>query len=732
MHIFKESLAALPTLSRRRFLGGTAAAAGVFLLGTWMPTARRAYAQSGDAPTDPNVFLRIDADNTLTVISKHFEMGQGATTGLATLIAEELDADWSTVRFEFAPNNADLYKNLIYGVMVTGGSTSIANSWLQMRRVGAAARQMFVAAAAKRWDVPQTEIGVADSVVTHAASGRSATFGELVDAAMAEPVPAEPPLKAPDAWQKIGKPLPRLDSNAKTDGSAVFALDVRRPGALTAMLRRAPLFGAKLKSFDATGALAIDGVRDAVEIDAGVAVIADDTWSAMRGRDALKVEWDESAAETRSTAAIFDEYRRLAAGEGPEGDGLIAATRGDAGSGLAGAAEAITVEFEFPFLSHAPMEPLNCTMQRTADGVEIWSGCQLQSIDEYAASRILGITPDKVRIHTYLAGGSFGRRGNPVADWVAELAQTVVALDTDAPLHMVWTREDDIRGGFYRPMALHRVTAGLTADGNIAGWEHRIVSKPIFVGTPFESAVVHNGVDHSSVEGAADTPYRIGNFLVRVYNAESPVPVLWWRSVGHSHTAHVMETVIDELAQRASRDPVEFRIALLGDKPRDVAVIRKAAEASGWGQSLPAGKGRGFAYHFSFGTRIAMVADVAVYGDEIAVERIVAAVDCGVPVNPDVITAQVEGAIGFALSSVTRNRITLKDGRVEQSNFHDYNPTRIREMPSVEVHILPSTEAPSGIGEPGVPPLAPAIGNAVHAATDKRLRSLPLTLAATR
>lgn len=725
----KESLAVLPTLSRRRFLGGTAAAAGVFLLGTWLPTMRRAYAQASDMTTDPNVFLRIDADNTLTVISKHFEMGQGVTTGLATLIAEELDADWNTVRFEFAPNNTALFKNLVYGVMVTGGSTSIANSWVQMRRVGAAARQMFVAAAAKRWGVPQTEIGVADSVVTHSASGSNATFGELVDAAMAEPVPAEPPLKTPAAWQKIGKRLPRLDSNAKTDGSAVFALDVRRPGALTAMVRRAPLFGAKLVSFDSADALAIDGVRDAVQIDAGVTVIADDTWSAMRGRDALKVEWDESPAETRSTAAIFDEYRRLAEGEGPS-EGLVAAARGDADGGLAGAADTITAEFEFPFLSHAPMEPLNCTMQRTADGVEIWSGCQLQSIDQHVASQILGIAPDKVRIHTLLGGGSFGRRGNPVSDWVAELAQTVVALDTDAPVHMVWTREDDIRSGFYRPMAIHRVKAGLTADGNIAGWEHRIVSKPIFVGTPFESAVVHDGVDHSSVEGAADTPYGIENFLVRVYNAESPVPVLWWRSVGHSHNAHAMETVMDELAHHAGSDPVEFRIALLGDKPRDVAVIRKAAEASGWGESLPAGKGRGFAYHLSFGTRVAMVADIAVDGDRIAVERIVAAVDCGVPVNPDVITAQVEGAIGFALSSVTRNRITLKDGRVEQSNFHDYNPTRMREMPSVEVHILPSTEAPSGIGEPGVPPVAPAIGNAVHAATSRRLRSLPLTLAA--
>jgi len=709
--------------SRREFLKSSAATAGAFVLGTYVPFGNEAFAQeAGPAQGvyDPNVFLKIGADNSVTLISKHFEMGQGVTTGMATLVAEELGADWSTVRFEFAPNNPKLYNNLAFGpIMATGGTTSMAESWEQMRKVRAAARMMFVAAAAAKWNVPGAEIKVENGVINHA-GGRHATFGELVAEAMRVPVPGSVTLKQPKDWKLIGTRVPRLDSVQKTTGAGVFAFDVRRPGTLTAIVKRSDLFGAKVASFDATEAKKVDGVVDVVQISSGVAVVGIDTWPAMQGRDALKVTWDTSKAETRSTAEIFEEYRELAVSKG-----LTALSRGDASGGLTRAAKSLEVDFTFPYLAHAPMEPLNCLIEVRGDGAEIWSGCQLQSIDQLVAAQILGLKPEQIKINTFLGGGSFGRRGNPLADWTVELAEVAKAINGRAPIHLVWTRDDDIKGGFYRPMVLHRVKVGLDAKAGIAGWKHTVVSKPIFIGTPFERMTVKDGVDASSVEGIVDTPYAIADFLVDVHNAKSAVPVLWWRSVGHSHTGHVMETMMDELAHLAGKDPVAFRLGLLAQQPRDAAVVRLAAEKAGWKDSLPTGRGRGFAYHHSFNTRIAMVADVSATRPAIKVERIVAAVDCGVAINPDIVTAQIEGAIGFALSAVLRNQITLKKGVVEQTNFDDYEPTRMREMPKVEVHIVQSSERPSGIGEPGVPPIAPAIGNAIFAATGKRLRSLP-------
>ncbi len=709
---------------RREFLQRAAAATGAFVLGCYVPLPKPGFAASASPVAgvfDPNVFLKIGADNTVTVICKHFEMGQGVTTGLATLVAEELEADWSSIRFEFAPNNPKLYHNLIFApYMVTGGSTSIANSWEQMRKAGAAARMMFVSAAAQKWNVPPEEIKVEKGIVSHTRSGRRARFGELAPDAMRMPVPGQVRLKQPKDWRLIGRRLPRLDSLGKTTGTATFALDIRRPGMLTAVIKRPDQFGATVASFDAVEARKVKGVVDVVQIASGVAVLATDTWAALRGREALRVSWDSSKAEKRSTPEILAEYRQLA-----EGRGLNAARRGDAARRLAGAGKVLEADFTFPYLAHAPMEPLNCVIELRPDGAEIWSGCQLQSIDTYVASKVLGLKPEQIKINTLLGGGSFGRRGNPVGDWTVELCAVTKAINGRAPVQMVWTREDDIKGGFYRPLVLHRVKAGLDANGRIAGWQHKLVSQSIFTGTPFEQSTVKEGVDHSSVEGVADTPYAISDLAVESYNAKSALPVLWWRSVGHSHTAHVMETVIDELAGMAGRDPVAFRVDLLAGHPRDVAVLRLAAEKAGWGRSMPKGRGRGVAYHYSFNTRIAMVADVTINKHGLKVDRVVAAVDCGVPVNPDIVVAQVEGAIGFALSSVLRNQITLRKGVVEQSNFHDYEPTRIREMPKVEVHIVKSTAAPSGIGEPGLPPLAPAIGNAIFAATGKRMRSLP-------
>ncbi|SEC20177.1 isoquinoline 1-oxidoreductase, beta subunit [Rhizobiales bacterium GAS188] len=712
--------------SRRTFLKGAAGAAGVFILGSYVPFPGRALAQSGPAkgPFDPNLFLKIGADDTVTLISKHLEMGQGVITGMATLVAEELDADWSKMSFEFAPNDAKIYNNLLFGpVMATGGTTSTAESFGQMRQVGAAARAMFVAAAAAKWAVPLAEIKVETGIVSHAGSGKRASFGELAADAMRVPVPSDVKLKDAKDWKLIGTHVPRLDSPAKTTGTAIFALDIRRPGMLTALVKRPDQFGATVASFDATAAKAVPGVVDVVQIPSGVAVLASDTWAAMRGRDALKVSWDTSKAETRSTLEILAEYREALAAPG-----LVALDRGNAASALAGAARTIAVEFTFPYLAHAPMEPLNCVLEARPDGADLWSGSQLQSIDEYAVWQVLGLRPEQVKIHTLLAGGSFGRRGNPVADWTFEIASIVKAIQGRAPVHLVWTREDDIKGGFYRPMVVHRVKAGLDAQGQISGWQHQVASKSIFTGTPFEQMAVKDGLDASSVEGIADTSYAIGDFKVEAHNVTSPVPVLWWRSVGHSHTGHVMETVVDELAFLAGKDPIAFRLELLKQQPRDAAVLKLAADKAGWGTPLPKGQGRGVAYHLSFGTRVAMIAEVSVAASGLKVDRIVAAVDCGIAVDPDVVKAQVEGAVGFALSAALRNQVTLRKGVVEQSNFDDYEPTRIREMPKVEVHIVPSAEWPSGIGEPGVAPLAPAIGNAIFAATGKRLRSLPLEI----
>jgi isoquinoline 1-oxidoreductase beta subunit len=724
--------------SRRGFLKGAGTLAGVFILGAYVPFKgdhvpfRSAPVEDPvpvpQAAFDPNVFLKIGADDSVTIISKHFEMGQGVTTGLATLIADELEADWSKVRFEFAPADARLYNNLLFGpVMGTGGSSSMAESWVQMRQVGAAARMMFIAAAAAKWSVPATEIKVQKSVVSHVRSGRKATFGELAADAMHVSVPKEVALKPPQARELIGTRVPRLDSPGKTTGKAIFALDIRRPGMLTAVLKRPDVFGAKVVSFDATDARKVAGVVDVVQISTAVAVLANDTWSAMRGRDALKVVWDTSAAETRSSAEILDEYRQLATSQG-----LTAINRGDAVAGVTHAAKTHEAEFTFPYLAHAPMEPLNGTIEVRSDGAEIWLGSQIQTVDQMVTAHVLGLKPEQVKVNTLLGGGSFGRRANPVGDWARELAEVGKAINGRAPVHLIWTREDDIKGGFYRPMVLHRVRAGLDANGRIAGWQHKVVSKSIFTGTAFEQMAVKDGLDHSTVEGIVDTPYRIENFAVDVHNAKSPVTVLWFRSVGHTHTGHVMETTIDELAYLAGKDPVAFRLDLLAEQPRDAAVVRLVAEKAGWNNPWHGGlgRGRGIAYHHSFNTRVAMVAEVLVTSPTIKVERIVAAVDCGVPINPDVITAQIEGAIGFALAVALRNQVTLKQGIVQQSNFDDYEPTRIREMPQVEVHIMKSEEPPSGIGEPGVPPLAPAIGNAIFAATGKRLRSLPFDLKA--
>ncbi|MFZ0854018.1 MAG: xanthine dehydrogenase family protein molybdopterin-binding subunit [Hyphomicrobiaceae bacterium] len=711
----------IPT--RRCFLKGTGTSAAALVLGLYVPFAERTAVASALAPGifDPNVFLRIDTDNSVTILSKHFEMGQGITTGLATLVAEELEADWPQMRVAFASNNPKLYNNLAYGDrMLTGGSTSLSNSWGQMRKVGAAARMMLTAAAASKWGVPAEEVEVRKGVVSHRGSKRSIAFGGLAADASEVPVPRNVELKHPKDWKLIGKRLPRLDSIAKTTGSAKYALDVRRPGELIAMVRRPDHFGAKLLSVDDGYARSIPGVVDVVRVPSGVAVLATDTWSAMTGRKVLGITWDTDTAELRSTPEILEDYRRLA--EGPEPDVV---RRGDAAAALAEASQVLEAEFTFPYMAHAPMEPINAVMElRPGGGAEIWSGCQAHSADALAAATVLGLAPEQIMINTVLGGGSFGRRDSR-GDWMIELAEIAKAIGGRSPVHLVWTREDDIRGGYYRPLTLHRVKVGLDAAGHLSGWHHKVVCQSLFEGTRAEELIAMDGFDRGSVGGLADMPYEISDLLTESYNAQSPVPVLWWRSVAHSHTAHAIETTLDELARRAGKDPVLFRRKLLAKHPRDLVVLNLAAEKAGWGRPLARHRGRGIAYHRCFNTRVAMVAEVTMARTSYRVDRVVCAVDCGIAVNPDIIEAQIEGAIGFALSSVLRNAITLNKGVVEQANFDDYDPTRFSEMPKVEVHIVKSLTAPSGIGEPGVPPLAPAIGNAIAAATGKRLYSLP-------
>jgi len=711
--------------SRRGLLAGAGALVVAFRLD---PKSARAAAgpNLADVKAQPNAFVRIGADDTVTVVIKHLDMGQGNTTGLATILADELGADWRQVRTEFAPADATLYNNSLMGpIQGTGGSTAVANSWFQLRKAGAAAREMLMAEAAFRWKVPVSEITVADNVVRHGPSGRQARFGELAASAASLPVPSEPRLKDPSEWTLIGQKVPRLDSVAKTNGTAVYSLDIRRPNQVTAVVARAPRFGATVKSFDASAARKVAGVRDVVQVPTGVAVIARDTWSAMKGREALTVAWDDSTAETRSSDAILAEYRERA-----KGPGLTASERGDPQAALKGAAKVVEAEFTFPYLAHAAMEPLNATIEKAADGgYDVYAGFQFQTVEQATMAAILGVTADRVRLHSNWAGGSFGRRATPTADYLAEAATVFKASGEKAPLHLVWTREDDMAGGYYRPTVLHKVRAGIDGKGAVVGWDHVMVGKSIMIGSPFEAMIVKNGIDSTTVEGASDTPYALPAYRFGVHNGREGVPVLWWRSVGHTHTAHVMEVMIDELAHAANVDPVAYRLSLLAQAPRLSGVLKLAADKAGW-NSKPQepGRGLGVAVHESFGSYVAMVADVTAQDAAIRVNRIVAAVDVGVPVNPDVIRAQVEGAVGFALSAVLRNRITLKDGRVQEHNFDAYEPTRMSEMPKVEVHIVPSQVAPTGIGEPGVPVLGPSIANAVFAATGRRLRSLPLDL----
>jgi isoquinoline 1-oxidoreductase beta subunit len=712
--------------TRREFLKatGSVGAAALTIGFEWLGPSRRAAAVGANAAVfAPNAFLRIGADGGVTIIAKHVEMGQGSYTGIATVLAEELDADWAKVRVESAPANVKLYANFAFGMQGTGGSSAMANSWTQLREAGAKGRAMLLSAASKDWKVPATELTTDKGVVYHAGSKRQASYGSLAGKAAALPVPDKVTLKDPKEFKLIGRQAPRVDVPAKVDGTAQFTLDVALPGMLVALLRRPPLFGATVKSFDASAAAAVPGVVKVVQVPGGVAVVAKGFWAAKLGRDALIVEWDDSQAEKRSSSQMMNEYRKLA-----EQPASSARKVGDAVPAIKNAAHTVSARYEFPFLAHAPMEPLDAVVKLTASSCEIWAGDQFQTIDQANAAKAAGLDPQQVTINTLYAGGSFGRRANVWSDYIVEAVSIAKACGADGtPIKLQWTREDDLHGGLYRPMYFHKLEAALNEKKELVGWRHIIVGQSILGDTPFAAVMVKNGIDATSVEGAANIAYEIPNIDVELATTKSPVPVLWWRVVGSSHTTFAVEAFIDEVAYAAGKDPYTFRRDLLEKEPRMKAVLELAADKAGWSSGpLPKGKGRGIAVCEAFKSYVAQVAEVTVDdAGHVTVDRVVCAVDCGIPINPDVIAAQMEGGIGFGLGAVLYGAITLKDGRVEQDNFNGYRVLRINEMPKVEVHIVPSAESPTGVGEPGVAPVGPAVANAIFAATGKRVHLLP-------
>ncbi len=723
--IFKMPPVQLPDASRRLFLkiSGGAGAGLILGLAAPMPGAgSRAAAAAAGTSLAPNPFVIVAPDNTVTVILKHLDKGQGAATGLATLVAEELDADHAQIRTEFAPSDPVKFKNFAFGVQGVGGSTGLSNSYEQYRTAGATARAMLVAAAARAWALPAGEITVKAGKISHA-SGKSATFGELAVKAAAENVPEKPALKDPKDFVYIGKQFPRVDSPVKVNGTAKFTLDHQFDGMLIAVIVRPPLFGAKVSAFDAAEAMKIKGVVTVLQVPQGVAVLADNTWAALKAKRLLKVTWDDSAAEKRGSEEIVAIYKALL-----DKPGIKAREQGNIEDAFKSAAKVIEADFEFPYLAHAPMEPMNCVVRFDGASADIWTGSQLQTVDHGAACAVLGLKPEAINLHTVWAGGSFGRRAVPDAHYVREACDIAKAYGKPVPIKLMWTREDDITGGWYRPIYVHRIRAGLDKDGNIIAWLHRIAGQSIMAGTAFEAMTVKNGIDETSVEGASSLPYAIANLRVDLHTEKVGVPVLWWRSVGATHTAHATEHMIDMLAKDAGKDPVAFRLELLKDKPRHAGVLKLAAEKAGWGMPLPPGKFRGVAVHESFGSYVANVADVSLRdGGTVKVERIVCAIDCGLAVNPDVVAAQMEGGIGYGLGAALKSAITLKGGVVEQTNFDGYDVMRMSEMPRIEVHIVPSAAPPTGVGEPGTPVALPAVANALFSGTGVRTLQLPMS-----
>jgi isoquinoline 1-oxidoreductase beta subunit len=709
-------------LKRRDFLKTGVTLGGGLLISAYIPQWNQASAATLPDATDPfvpNAFVRIGIDGSVTVIANHSEMGQGVYTSLPMMLAEDLDCDWSKVRVEPAPVAA-AYNHSVYGIQMTGGSTTTTSEYERFRKMGAMARLMLIAAAAQSWDVDPQTCHAEKSYVIHAPSGKRASFGSLADAASKQTPPTDIPLKDPKNFTLIGKPIHRLDTPSKTNGTAQFGLDVYVPGMLTAVVARAPVFGGKVVSFNAEKTRAVPGVLNVVQVPSGVAVIATGFWPAKLGREKLDITWDDGPGKDLSSVALRKQYA-----ETSRNPGIVARKVGDPATALAGAAKKVTAEYEVPYLAHAMMEPLNTVVDLRDDRCEIWTGTQFETLDRMAAAKVAGLKPEQVTLHTTLLGGGFGRRANPACDFVSEAV--AVAKVAKAPVKVVWTREDDIHGGWYRPMWYDHFEAGLDAQGNPVVWTHTIVGQSIMAGTLFEEFGIKNGVDSASVEGAADIIYAIPNIQVDLHSPKSLVPVQWWRSVGHSHTGFSVETFLDEVAHAGGKDPYQLRRILLANQPRMLAVLDLAAKKANWGAPLPPGRARGIAGHFSFDSYVAQVAEISIENDgTLHVHKIVAAVDCGRVINPDTVKAQIEGGIVFGLTAALKTEITLENGRVQQSNFNNYPMVRMFDSPEIEVYIVESNEKPTGVGEPGVPPVAPAVANAILALTGKPIRRLPI------
>lgn len=697
--------------SRRGFL----ATGGALVVGFALPTSGRAAAAGSAKAVPMSAWLRIAPDNTVTVMCGSAEMGQGVLTAIPMMLAEELDADWKRVRVEQSPVDK-AYDNPMFGMQATGGSTTVRAHWTPLRQAGAAAREMLVAAAAQQWKVDAGQLKTADGFVT-GPGGKKASYGSLAAAAAKLPVPEKPVLKDPKAFKLIGKPTKRLDTPPKTNGTAKFGIDAQVPGMLVAVMARAPALGAKPKAVDEAKAKAVKGVQQVIRLDSGVAVLATGYWAAKKGRDALAIEWDLPAAAKINTAAVMAQLD-----EGARNAAAVAREDGNVKDAAAAAARTVEARYDAPYLAHACMEPLNCTAWVKGDEVEIWAGTQSQGPSQGILGQVAQVTPAKVKVNTMLLGGGFGRRFAP--DFTIDA--TLLSKISGKPVKLIYSREDDMAAQFYRPAAVTRFEAALDAKGMPTMLKAGVGSPSIMAASGFMK-IPENGVDNFALEGIADHPYDIPNQRI-AYGRQEPGPQVWfWRSVGHSQNSFFMEAFIDELAAAAKADPYEYRRALLGKSPRHKAVLELAAQKAGWGKPLPAGRARGIAVASSFGSYVAEVAEVSVGADGMPkVHRIVAAVDCGQTVNPLTIERQIEGAIVYGLTAALYGKITHQDGIVQQGNFHNYAMLRLPEMPKVEVHIVPSTEAPGGIGEPGTPPAAPAVVNALFALTGQRIRTLPI------
>lgn len=722
-------------LSRRHFVKittGSGFALGLVPLASLAPLGASAEQDkpAGLKPTDqPGAFVRIGKDGIVTVTINRLDFGQGVQTGLPLILAEELDADWSKVRSVHG-DAGPAYVDPAFGMHLTGGSGSIKNSYTQYRELGARTRAMLVSAAAAQWNVDAAGLRTQSGMVI-GPNGKKLGYGELAEAAMQLPVPEKVALKDPKQFRLIGKPTGRLDARAKSSGMQSYGIDVKLPGMLTAVVAHPPVFSGKVKSLDDAAAKAVPGVKAVLRVPVdrggeGVAVVASGYWAAKQGRDALKVEWSSDGVEKADTAQLLAQYRELAKKPGR--------VRFDADMAkLEGAPKKISAEFTFPFLAHAPMEPLNCTVAVAGDKAELWMGTQMPGLDLMAASKVLGVAPQNIKVNVQMAGGGFGRRAIPSSDYVVEACTVAKAARTagiDAPVRVLWSREDDIKGGYYRPLHVHRAEIGFDAQGNVLAWDHVIVGQSIVTGSPFEGFMVKDGIDATAVEGMKE-PYDVPMRL-SVHHPKVNVPVLWWRSVGSTHTAYAMETLVDEIARATNQDPVAYRMKLMGDKhPRHKAALQLAVDKSGYGKrKLAAGRAWGVAVHESFNSVVAYVVEASVKDGTPKLHQVTAGVHCNLAVNPLSVQAQVQGAalmgLGMCLPGAA---ITLKDGVVEQSNFGDYPVPRITDMPGITVHIVPSADPPTGMGEPGLPALAPAFANAVAQLTGKTPRELPFKLA---